>query len=199
MRWLALQHAACVQGGQAACCMLRHVSSRPCANAEIQGQVDRQHVSWLDVLKWQQHQVSCKRPSCNCCCCCCWMSCSALVAGRLLVGLGIGASAIVVPAYLAEIAPAKNRGMVVQMYEVGDDGDALIFVHVWGSCCCCCSCFLQAGPLQLSPLCGLPLSTTLPSPLLLIACPPAAASCSLPLSSPVPLPLPPAHFLSLPR
>lgn len=42
----------------------------------------------------------------------------ALVAGRLLVGLGIGASAIVVPAYLAEIAPAKSRGMVVQMYEV---------------------------------------------------------------------------------
>lgn len=44
---------------------------------------------------------------------------SALIVGRLLVGLGIGASAIVVPAYLAEIAPAKNRGMVVQMYEVG--------------------------------------------------------------------------------
>lgn len=39
--------------------------------------------------------------------------------GRLVVGLGVGASAIVVPAYLAEIAPAKQRGAIVQMYEVG--------------------------------------------------------------------------------
>lgn len=38
--------------------------------------------------------------------------------GRLVVGLGIGASAIVVPAYLAEISPAARRGAVVQMYEV---------------------------------------------------------------------------------
>ena len=38
--------------------------------------------------------------------------------GRLVVGLGVGGSAIVVPAYLAEIAPAKHRGAVVQMYEV---------------------------------------------------------------------------------
>jgi SP family galactose:H+ symporter-like MFS transporter len=42
-----------------------------------------------------------------------------LVIGRLVVGLGVGGSAIVVPAYLAEIAPAKHRGAVVQMYEVG--------------------------------------------------------------------------------
>eukprot|EP00879_Flechtneria_rotunda_P018505 GHRR01019417.1.p1 GENE.GHRR01019417.1~~GHRR01019417.1.p1 ORF type:complete len:197 (+),score=47.52 GHRR01019417.1:721-1311(+) len=42
----------------------------------------------------------------------------ALVVGRLLVGLGIGASAIVVPTYLAEIAPAAKRGAVVQTYEV---------------------------------------------------------------------------------
>jgi hypothetical protein len=40
------------------------------------------------------------------------------VVGRFLVGLGIGASAIVVPAYLAEIAPAAKRGAVVQTYEV---------------------------------------------------------------------------------
>jgi MFS family permease len=38
--------------------------------------------------------------------------------GRFVTGLGIGASAIVVPAYLAEIAPAARRGAVVQMYEV---------------------------------------------------------------------------------
>eukprot|EP00775_Hariotina_reticulata_P006601 gene6601-6829_t len=42
-----------------------------------------------------------------------------LVVGRLLVGVGIGASAIVVPAYLAEIAPAAKRGAVVQTYEAG--------------------------------------------------------------------------------
>lgn len=39
-------------------------------------------------------------------------------AGRLTVGIGIGASAIVVPVYLAEIAPAKQRGAVVQVYEL---------------------------------------------------------------------------------
>ena len=33
-------------------------------------------------------------------------------------GFGIGASAIVVPAYLAEMAPARNRGAIVQIYEV---------------------------------------------------------------------------------
>jgi len=38
--------------------------------------------------------------------------------GRLVIGIGIGASAIAVPAYLAEIAPAKSRGAVVQVYEV---------------------------------------------------------------------------------
>jgi MFS family permease len=45
-------------------------------------------------------------------------ACRGLVVGRLVVGLGIGASAIVVPAYLAEISPAARRGAVVQMYEV---------------------------------------------------------------------------------
>jgi MFS family permease len=43
---------------------------------------------------------------------------SALVAGRLVIGLGIGASATAVPAYLAEVAPARSRGAVVQVYEV---------------------------------------------------------------------------------
>lgn len=50
--------------------------------------------------------------------CRCCLTCSGLVVGRLLVGLGVGASAIVVPAYLAEIAPADKRGAVVQAYEV---------------------------------------------------------------------------------
>lgn len=41
-----------------------------------------------------------------------------LVAGRLLVGLGIGVSAVVVPAYLGEVAPAEARGRVVELYEL---------------------------------------------------------------------------------
>ena len=42
----------------------------------------------------------------------------ALVVGRLLVGLGVGASAVVVPAYAAEMAPAERRGAVVVVYEL---------------------------------------------------------------------------------
>ena len=38
--------------------------------------------------------------------------------GRFLGGFGIGASAIVVPAYLGEMAPAHHRGAIVQIYEV---------------------------------------------------------------------------------
>ncbi len=40
------------------------------------------------------------------------------MAGRLLVGLGIGVSAVVVPAYLGEVAPPQARGTIVEMYEV---------------------------------------------------------------------------------
>jgi MFS family permease len=43
---------------------------------------------------------------------------SAVVAGRAVTGLAIGASAIAVPAYLGEIAPTAHRGAVVQCYEV---------------------------------------------------------------------------------
>mmetsp|Transcript_16261 Transcript_16261/g.48710 ORF Transcript_16261/g.48710 Transcript_16261/m.48710 type:complete len:947 (-) Transcript_16261:1340-4180(-) len=41
-----------------------------------------------------------------------------LVVGRLLVGLGIGVSAVVVPAYLGEVAPPQARGTIVELYEV---------------------------------------------------------------------------------
>ncbi|KAL4517815.1 hypothetical protein Ndes2526B_g02211 [Nannochloris sp. 'desiccata'] len=41
-----------------------------------------------------------------------------LILGRFLVGIGIGISAVVVPAYLGEVAPAKARGRVVELYEV---------------------------------------------------------------------------------
>ncbi|GLC66745.1 hypothetical protein PLESTF_000469900 [Pleodorina starrii] len=43
-----------------------------------------------------------------------WM----LVLGRFVVGLGVGISATVSPAYIAELAPAATRGMLVQLYEV---------------------------------------------------------------------------------
>ena len=38
--------------------------------------------------------------------------------GRIVGGFGIGASAIAVPAYLAELAPSAHRGAIVQVYEV---------------------------------------------------------------------------------
>jgi MFS family permease len=41
-----------------------------------------------------------------------------LILGRLLVGMGIGLSAVVVPAYLGEVAPAHMRGSVVTVYEL---------------------------------------------------------------------------------
>ena len=34
------------------------------------------------------------------------------------MGLGIGVSAVVVPAYLGEVAPASARGTIVELYEV---------------------------------------------------------------------------------
>ncbi|KAK9835166.1 hypothetical protein WJX81_002425 [Elliptochloris bilobata] len=45
-------------------------------------------------------------------------SIAGLVVGRLLVGFGIGISAVVVPAYLGEVAPAGVRGRIVEVYEV---------------------------------------------------------------------------------
>ena len=43
---------------------------------------------------------------------------SILLLGRLVVGLGIGLSAVVTPAYLGEISPAHLRGRVVESYEI---------------------------------------------------------------------------------
>jgi MFS family permease len=41
-----------------------------------------------------------------------------LIIGRFIVGVGVGSSAVVVPAYLGEMAPASRRGMVVCLYEL---------------------------------------------------------------------------------
>jgi len=35
--------------------------------------------------------------------------------GRFLIGIGIGVSAVVVPAYLGEVAPARQRGRIVEV------------------------------------------------------------------------------------
>lgn len=43
---------------------------------------------------------------------------SMLLIGRLLVGWGIGISAVVTPAYLGEISPAHLRGRIVESYEI---------------------------------------------------------------------------------
>lgn len=45
-------------------------------------------------------------------------SVSALVLGRFVIGLGVGTSAVVVPAYLGEMAPPSIRGAVIIMYEI---------------------------------------------------------------------------------
>jgi MFS family permease len=42
----------------------------------------------------------------------------ALVFGRFVIGVGVGSSAVAVPAYLGEMAPASRRGMVVCLYEL---------------------------------------------------------------------------------
>jgi MFS family permease len=41
-----------------------------------------------------------------------------LIIGRLIIGLGVGSSAVVVPAYLGEMAPANKRGTIVALYEL---------------------------------------------------------------------------------
>ncbi len=43
---------------------------------------------------------------------------SLLLAGRLLVGVGIGAASMLTPLYLAEIAPAKERGALVSFNQL---------------------------------------------------------------------------------
>lgn len=53
-----------------------------------------------------------------------------LIAGRVIVGAGIGVSAAVVPAYLAELAPARHRGATVEVYELMLTIGALVAVLI---------------------------------------------------------------------
>jgi MFS family permease len=41
-----------------------------------------------------------------------------LLMGRFLIGIAIGVSAVVAPAYLGEISPAHTRGRIVESYEI---------------------------------------------------------------------------------
>lgn len=71
-----------------------------------------------------------------------------LVLGRLVIGLGIGMSAVVIPAYIAEMAPAALRGAAVVAYEamlcMGMLAsllvDAALSVRVLNVQSCLCSC-----------------------------------------------------------
>lgn len=47
---------------------------------------------------------------------------SLVMAGRAIAGLGIGATAPVIPVYIAEIAPPSIRGRLVGFYEIGSQG-----------------------------------------------------------------------------
>ena len=41
-----------------------------------------------------------------------------LVAGRIVVGIGVGANSVVAPMYIAEVAPPKYRGALVSLYQL---------------------------------------------------------------------------------
>lgn len=41
-----------------------------------------------------------------------------LLVGRVIVGVAVGISAVTVPVYLGELAPARLRGRLVESYEV---------------------------------------------------------------------------------
>ncbi|KAK1843887.1 quinate permease [Colletotrichum chrysophilum] len=49
-----------------------------------------------------------------------------VMAGRCIAGLGIGASAPVIPVYIAEVAPPTIRGKLVGFYEIGSQGAQML-------------------------------------------------------------------------
>ncbi|KAI8305674.1 hypothetical protein K4K61_005119 [Colletotrichum sp. SAR11_59] len=49
-----------------------------------------------------------------------------VMAGRCIAGLGIGASAPVIPVYIAEVAPPAIRGKLVGFYEIGSQGAQML-------------------------------------------------------------------------
>lgn len=49
-----------------------------------------------------------------------------IYAGRAIAGLGIGASSMTVPVYIAEIAPPSVRGRLVGIFEIASQGGGML-------------------------------------------------------------------------
>ncbi|KAF5005268.1 hypothetical protein FDECE_8254 [Fusarium decemcellulare] len=49
-----------------------------------------------------------------------------IMAGRAIAGLGIGASAPVIPVYIAEVSPAAIRGKLIGFFEIGSQGAQML-------------------------------------------------------------------------
>lgn len=48
-----------------------------------------------------------------------------IYAGRAIAGLGIGASSMTVPVYIAEIAPPSVRGRLIGIFEIASQGGGM--------------------------------------------------------------------------
>jgi MFS family permease len=55
-----------------------------------------------------------------------------LYAGRFIMGLGIGQAGVVAPTYLAEIAPAYARGMLVSIFAMSEYIGIMVGVWMYG-------------------------------------------------------------------
>lgn len=49
-----------------------------------------------------------------------------IYAGRAIAGLGIGASSLTVPVYIAETAPPSIRGRLVGIFEIASQGGGML-------------------------------------------------------------------------
>ena len=49
-----------------------------------------------------------------------------IYAGRAVAGLGIGASSMTVPVYIAEIAPPSVRGRLIGIFEIASQGGGML-------------------------------------------------------------------------
>ena len=58
-------------------------------------------------------------------------SIAVLIVGRFVVGIGIGVAAMVVPVYLAEVAPIKIRGAIVNLNVVFITGGQFLALCIW--------------------------------------------------------------------
>jgi SP family myo-inositol transporter-like MFS transporter 13 len=56
----------------------------------------------------------------------CAYSLAQMTVGRLVVGFGVGSAAMIVPLYIAEVAPAKYRGRMIGLDNMSITGGQLI-------------------------------------------------------------------------